>query len=101
MLLTQKAFAEGGRAMVYFGALISDGMINPDKKVRDRVEDDLGLLTPILKGFLTETSLEACSHGMQIWGGHGYIRDNSMEQIYRDARISTLYEGWQLLLVAF
>jgi len=97
--------------MVYETSLISDGMLNPDKKVRDRVEDDLGLLTPILKvfecmlfnrnidvneriqGFLTETSLEAASHGMQVWGGHGFIVDNVAEQIYRDARISTLYEG--------
>lgn len=93
MLLTQKAFAEGGRAMVYDAAIISDGMINPDKAIRDRVEDDLGLLTPILKGFLTETSLESTSYAMQVYGGHGFIRDNSVEQIYRDARISTLYEG--------
>lgn len=93
MLLTMKAFAEGARAMIYDGALIADQMINPDEKVRARVEDNLGLLTPILKGFITEISLESASYGMQIFGGHGFIRENVVEQIYRDARISTLYEG--------
>lgn len=50
----------------------------------------LDLKTPILKGFLTELGNEAASLGMQVWGGHGYIKDNGMEQIYRDARIGTM-----------
>ncbi len=95
MLLTQRAFAEGGRSMLYDAAKIADGIYVPGatKEQIDKVEHRLGLFTPILKGFLTETSLESASLGMQIWGGHGYIRQNGVEQIYRDARIGTLYEG--------
>jgi hypothetical protein len=53
----------------------------------------LGFYTPILKGFLTEMGLEAANLGMQVFGGHGYIHEHGMEQIARDARIATLYEG--------
>ncbi|HEU0196776.1 MAG TPA: acyl-CoA dehydrogenase C-terminal domain-containing protein [Nevskiaceae bacterium] len=97
MLFTQKAVAEGGRAMLYYAAQLADHMIEGiyagDEAERKKWDDKLGFLTPILKGFLTEMGLEAANLGMQIYGGHGYIRDNGMEQIARDARISTLYEG--------
>lgn len=97
MLLRQKAIAEGGRAMLYFAAQYADNMItgileNDDKKY-EYWDSELGFLTPILKGFLTEKGLEAANDGMQIFGGHGYIKEHGMEQIARDARISTLYEG--------
>jgi alkylation response protein AidB-like acyl-CoA dehydrogenase len=97
MLLTQKAVAEGGRAMIYFAAQYADHMVNgivenDDKKYR-LWDDRLGFLTPILKGFLTEMGLEAANQGMQVFGGHGYIWEHGMEQIARDARIATLYEG--------
>src|SRR5690606_2863637 len=55
--------------------------------------DKLGFFTPILKGFITEMGLECANLGMQVFGGHGYIKEHGMEQIARDARISTLYEG--------
>lgn len=97
MLLTQKAIAEGGRAMLYYGAQYADkmisGLLENDMKKYDYWDDKLGFLTPILKGFLTEMGLEAANIGMQVYGGHGYIREHGMEQIARDARISTLYEG--------
>jgi alkylation response protein AidB-like acyl-CoA dehydrogenase len=97
MLLTQKCIAEGGRAMIYFAAQYSDHMVNGiienDHKKYKEWDDKLGFFTPILKGFLTEMGQEAASHGMQVFGGHGYIREHGMEQIARDARISTLYEG--------
>ncbi|MFA5939330.1 MAG: acyl-CoA dehydrogenase C-terminal domain-containing protein [Sinimarinibacterium sp.] len=97
MLLTQKAFAEGGRAMVYFAAQYADHMVNGivenDEQKYKHWDDKLGFFTPILKGFLTEMGLEAANHGMQVFGGHGYIKEHGMEQIARDARISTLYEG--------
>ncbi|MGB0219193.1 MAG: acyl-CoA dehydrogenase C-terminal domain-containing protein [Sinimarinibacterium flocculans] len=97
MLLTQKAVAEGGRAMIYFAAQYADHMVNgivenDDAKYR-YWDDQLGFLTPILKGFLTEMGLESANLGMQVFGGHGYIWEHGMEQIARDARISTLYEG--------
>lgn len=97
MLMTQKAIAEGGRAMIYFAAQYSDHMVNgilendPDKY--KRWDDKLGFYTPILKGFLTELGIEAANQGIQVFGGHGYIAEHGMEQIARDARIATLYEG--------
>lgn len=97
MLLTQKAIAEGGRAMIYHAAQIADKMADAlaqgDQEKFDAYDDKLGFFTPILKGFLTELGLEAANHGMQIFGGHGYIKEHGMEQIARDARIATLYEG--------
>jgi hypothetical protein len=94
MLLTAKAFAEGGRAMIYDAAKYSDRMVHADSQEdRDAAENELGFLTPILKAFLTETGLESASNAMQVFGGHGFIKEHGMEQIYRDARIATLYEG--------
>jgi hypothetical protein len=97
MLMTQKAIAEGGRAMLYFAAQYADHMVNGiiegDPKKYEEWDDKLGFFTPILKGFLTEMGLEAANQGVQVFGGHGYIAEHGMEQIVRDARISTLYEG--------
>ncbi|HEY0974176.1 MAG TPA: acyl-CoA dehydrogenase C-terminal domain-containing protein [Solimonas sp.] len=97
MLLTQKAVAEGGRAMIYFAAQYADHMVNGilegDQEKYKLWDDKLGFFTPILKGFLTELGLESANLGMQVFGGHGYIKEHGMEQIARDARISTLYEG--------
>jgi hypothetical protein len=97
MLLTQKAIAEGGRAMIYSAAQIADKMFSAvlagDQRQYEAYDSELGFFTPILKGFITEMGLEAANLGMQVFGGHGYIQDHGMEQIVRDARISTLYEG--------
>jgi len=64
-----------------------------DEAQRQAAHDMLSLLTPICKGFLTELGIEAAHHGIQIFGGHGYIAEWGMEQNLRDSRISTLYEG--------
>lgn len=97
LLLTQKAIAEGGRSMIYHAAKLADKMtdalVSGDQAAYEAYDDKLGFYTPILKGFLTELGLEAANNGMQVYGGHGYIREWGMEQIARDARISTLYEG--------
>ena len=97
MLLTQKAIAEGGRAMLYYAARLADHMVEGftegDDKKAEKYDDKLGFLTPILKGFLTELGCEAANLGVQVFGGHGYIREHGMEQIVRDTRIATLYEG--------
>ncbi len=97
MLMTQKAIAEGGRAMIYFAAQYADHMVNgilENNPAKYKEWDDkLGFYTPILKGFLTEMGLEAANQGIQVFGGHGYIAEHGMEQIARDARIATLYEG--------
>lgn len=97
MLLTQKAIAEGGRSMLYYAAKLADHMVEAhtagDDEKAEKYDDKLGFLTPILKGFLTELGNEAANLGVQVFGGHGYIREHGMEQIVRDTRIATLYEG--------
>jgi len=97
MLLTQKVIAEGGRAMIYGAAQLADKVFSAaadgESAEYEELENRLGFYTPILKGFLTEMGLEAANLGMQVFGGHGYIHENGVEQIARDARIATLYEG--------
>ena len=97
MLLTQRAVAEGARAMIYNAAKLADNMVAGvtigNKAQYEEYDDKLGFFTPILKGFITEMGLECANIGMQVFGGHGYIKEHGMEQIARDARISTLYEG--------
>ncbi len=94
MLLTQKAYAEGGRAFIYLcGQWVDVTHRSEDAAERQRAEDRLALLTPIAKGFLTEAGVEAANLGIQVFGGHGYIAEWGMEQILRDARIAPIYEG--------
>ncbi|TPH12931.1 acyl-CoA dehydrogenase C-terminal domain-containing protein [Litorilituus lipolyticus] len=94
MLMTQKAISEGGRAMIYYAAKLVDEIeMAKTQEEREQADERLGFITPILKAFLTELGLESANHGLQIFGGHGYIKEWGMEQIVRDARISTLYEG--------
>jgi len=91
MLLTQKVLAEGGRAMAQFCADLLDESHKSDAD-KDRVEL-LGLLTPIAKGFLTDTGLASADLAIQMYGGHGFIKETGAEQLFRDGRASTLYEG--------
>mgnify|MGYP003957045739 FL=1 len=94
MLLTQRVIAEGGRAMVTYASQFADLYRGGNsQEERDAAEIRLGFCTPILKGFITELGVEAANHGVQVFGGHGYIKEWGMEQILRDSRIATLYEG--------
>ena len=93
MLLTQKAYAEGGRALTYLCAKYVDITHHGDSQEKAIAEQRLALLIPIAKGFLTEAGFEAANLGVQVFGGHGYIKEWGMEQIVRDARIAMLYEG--------
>ncbi|WP_419533632.1 acyl-CoA dehydrogenase C-terminal domain-containing protein [Endozoicomonas sp.] len=93
MLLTIKALTEGNRALVYYTAQIADLMNSPDEDVRKQADLELSFLTPIVKAFMTETGFEAANHGLQCYGGHGFISEWGMEQNVRDCRISMLYEG--------
>ncbi len=94
MLLTQKAISEGGRAMVYYAGKMVDELSQcNDESEKKNINDKFGFFTPILKGFLTELGFESANNGLQVLGGHGYIREWGLEQIVRDVRISTLYEG--------
>lgn len=94
MLLTQKAFAEGGRMLVLYTAQMLDVVEHgQDAAERERAETLLSLLTPIVKAFLTEVGFEATNEGVQVFGGHGFIQEWGMEQLVRDSRITRLYEG--------
>jgi len=95
MLLTQKVFAEGGRMLNMFCGQQVDITLSPDfsDDEREDAENMLAVLTPIAKGFLSETSMETTNYGIQVLGGHGFIKEWGMEQEVRDARISQLYEG--------
>ncbi|WP_434706802.1 acyl-CoA dehydrogenase C-terminal domain-containing protein [Pseudomonas sp. D4-18] len=94
MLLTMKAFNEGNRALTYFTAqLLDTAHLSRDETARQEAEDLLAFLTPICKAFMTDTGLEVTNHGMQVFGGHGFIREWGMEQLVRDCRIAPIYEG--------
>ena len=94
MLLTMKAFNEGNRALTYFTAQLLDAAhLSADATARQDAEDLLAFLTPICKAFMTDTGLEVTNHGMQVFGGHGFIREWGMEQLVRDCRIAPIYEG--------
>ena len=94
MLLTAKAYAEGGRAFSAFVALQIDRELNhPDEAARKDAADLATLLTPVIKAFMTDNGFIATSEAMQVYGGHGYIAEWGMEQYVRDARINMIYEG--------
>jgi alkylation response protein AidB-like acyl-CoA dehydrogenase len=94
MLMESRAWNEAGRALVLYGALMVDlGRRSPDEAERQQAEDLLGLLTPVIKGYLTDKGFQAAVHAQQVLGGHGYIREHGIEQFVRDARIAQIYEG--------
>lgn len=94
MLLTAKAYAEGGRALAMFCSVLLEKAHNhPDEKVRKDSDEMLSLLTPITKAFLTDNGYNAATQCQQVFGGHGYIKEWGMEQFVRDARINMIYEG--------
>lgn len=94
MLLTCRALVEGGRLLGYHAASLVDVAAHaPDPAERAEAEALLGFLTPIVKACLTEWGVECTYHALQCFGGHGYIREHGLEQLARDARITTLYEG--------
>ena len=94
MLLTTRAYNEGARAFLgWMGIQIDYSHHHPDPEVREGADDLVALLTPVIKGFFTDTGSEACNLCLQVFGGHGYIAENGMEQLVRDVRISQLYEG--------
>ena len=94
MLMDTRAFNEGARALIYWLALFEDlENVSPDEKVRERANDYLGLMTPVVKAYLTDKGFENCVNGQQVFGGHGYIEEWGMSQFVRDARIAQIYEG--------
>jgi alkylation response protein AidB-like acyl-CoA dehydrogenase len=94
MLLTARAYAEGGRALALHCAMLIDRELShPDEAVRAESAEQVALLTPIVKAFITDNAWTATSSCMQVFGGHGFIREWGMEQYVRDARINMIYEG--------
>ncbi|MEZ5952813.1 MAG: acyl-CoA dehydrogenase C-terminal domain-containing protein [Hyphomonas sp.] len=94
MLLDQKAFIEGGRAFAYWTAFQADlEHKSPDEKVREKAADYMALLTPVVKAYLTHKGYECANAGLQLHGGSGFTREWGLEQIVRDCRITTIYEG--------
>ena len=94
MLLTQRAFVEGSRALLYYTALQTDVEARGASEAERRQAGELvAFLIPIAKGVVTELAQECTKEALQVYGGHGYIGENGMEQFVRDARIITLYEG--------
>ena len=94
MLLTAKAYAEGARALQIFCTLLLDkAQHHPDERVRKECDELVALLTPIVKAFITDNGHISTNACMQVFGGHGFIKEWGMEQFVRDNRINMIYEG--------
>jgi alkylation response protein AidB-like acyl-CoA dehydrogenase len=94
MLLTMKALTEGGRAFAcYVGQQLDLAKFSDDVEEQKAAQAQVALLTPVTKAFFTDNGLEACIHGQQVFGGHGYVREWGQEQLVRDVRIAQIYEG--------
>ncbi len=94
ILLTIKSYNEAGRAFILWSALKSDiAHRSGDETERQLADDILGLMTPVLKGVLTDKGFEHACMAQQVFGGHGYIEEHGMSQYVRDARIAMIYEG--------
>jgi alkylation response protein AidB-like acyl-CoA dehydrogenase len=94
MLLIQKSFTEAARALsLWVGMLIDEAHSHPDADKREAADDLIQLLTPIIKAYFTDMGSECANLAVQTYGGHGFIRENGVEQFVRDARITQLYEG--------
>jgi alkylation response protein AidB-like acyl-CoA dehydrogenase len=94
MLMEMRAFNQAARALVLWGALQVDlSRRAQSEEDRQRADDLVSLITPVIKGYLTDKGFEATVLAQQIFGGHGYIREHGMEQFVRDARIAQIYEG--------
>jgi hypothetical protein len=94
MLMEMKSFLEGARAFVLWGALLVDlSRRAPTEEERQEADDLVSLLTPVIKGYLTDKGFDSAVLAQQVFGGHGYIREHGVEQYVRDARIAQIYEG--------
>jgi alkylation response protein AidB-like acyl-CoA dehydrogenase len=94
MLMEGKAYLEGARALMLWGALQNDLSHHAaDEADRTAADELLGLVTPVIKGYLTDLGYQIATQSQQVFGGHGYIREYGMEQYVRDARIAQIYEG--------
>ena len=94
MLMTGRAFTEGARALAAIAGLQVDLLHHhPDEAVRQKADDFMALMTPVIKAYFTDMGVDVASLAVQTWGGHGFIKDNGVEQFLRDSRIAPIYEG--------
>ncbi|MBS0491766.1 acyl-CoA dehydrogenase C-terminal domain-containing protein [Phenylobacterium sp.] len=94
MLMDSKALIEGGRAFLFWTALQGDlAHASPDEAVRQKAGDYMALMTPVVKGFLTDKGLQICSNAVQVHGGSGFTEHFPVSQYMRDVRIALIYEG--------
>ena len=93
-LLNMKAYTEGMRSLIYYYGKCSDIVhTTDDEQLKSDTAALIEVLTPIVKGYITDKALEVCSHGVQIYGGYGYVSEYPVEQLMRDSRIFMIYEG--------
>lgn len=93
-LMTMKAYVNGMRSLIYYTGLCFDRIqIGADADEKDKYQGILDVLIPIAKGYVSDKAFEVCSHGIQVYGGYGYIKEYPMEQLLRDCRITMIYEG--------
>ncbi|MFO7751665.1 MAG: acyl-CoA dehydrogenase [Desulfobacteraceae bacterium] len=93
-LLTMKSMVEGMRSLLYYNArCIDEAGVSDDPEEKKRLGAMVEVLTPVVKGYVTDRSLEVCSHAVQVYGGYGYISEYPVEQLMRDSRIFMIYEG--------
>ncbi len=93
-LMIMKSYVEGMRSLIYYIGLCEDmARISDNQEEKEKFHGLIEVLTPIAKGYVTDRSFEICSHGIQIYGGYGYIKEYPMEQLLRDCRITMIYEG--------
>ncbi len=93
-LMTMRAYVDGMRSLIYYGGMAHDLEVlaeTPEEK--EKYADRSAILTPIIKGYITDRALEVTSHGIQVYGGYGYTKEYPVEQLMRDARIFQIYEG--------
>ncbi|WDN88932.1 hypothetical protein BuS5_01900 [Desulfosarcina sp. BuS5] len=93
-LMIMKSYVEGMRSLIYFGGLCYDRIAIADSEEEKEKNDDLiAVLTPIIKGYITDKAFEVCSHGIQVYGGYGFVEEYPVAQLLRDSKIFQIYEG--------
>ncbi len=93
-LMIMKSYVEGMRSILYYVGFCSDKIATTDdENEKAKYQGLVEILTPIAKGYITDKAFEVCSHGVQVYGGYGYIKEYPMEQLMRDCRITMIYEG--------
>jgi alkylation response protein AidB-like acyl-CoA dehydrogenase len=93
-LITMKAYVEGMRSLIYYVGMCEDNVkVAQSAEEKEKYQGIIDVLIPIAKGYVTDRAFEVCNHGLQIFGGYGYIKDYPLEQLVRDCRITMIYEG--------